>query len=91
LKKCGWLFYKPRQLILNSKPKLVYYDPDTNQLKGEILLTATTKAELECKTKFVITAPNRKYIFKEMEHSASKWVDLINNTVKQLYPKKPSQ
>ena len=33
LKKCGWLFYKPRQLILNNKPRLVYYDPDTNQLK----------------------------------------------------------
>jgi len=33
LKKCGWLFYKPRQLILNNKPRLVYYDPDSNQLK----------------------------------------------------------
>ena len=33
LKKCGWWFYRPRQLILNSKPKLVYYDPDSNQLK----------------------------------------------------------
>lgn len=33
LKKCGWFFFKPRQLILNSKPRLVYYDPDSNQLR----------------------------------------------------------
>lgn len=33
LKKCGWLFFRPRQLVLNSKPRLVYYDPETNQLK----------------------------------------------------------
>ena len=32
-KKCGWLFFKPRQLILNSKPRLMYYDPETNQLR----------------------------------------------------------
>jgi hypothetical protein len=32
-KKCGWIFYKPRQLILNSKPRLMYYDPNTNQLR----------------------------------------------------------
>lgn len=34
-KKCGWIFYKPRQLILNSKPRLMYYDPNTNQLRVE--------------------------------------------------------
>ena len=32
-KKCGWLFYKPRQLILTDVPKLVYYDPANNALK----------------------------------------------------------
>lgn len=32
-KKCGWVFYKHRQLILNSKPRLMYYDPETNQLR----------------------------------------------------------
>jgi len=88
LKKCGWFFYKPRQLILNSKPKLVYYDPDSNQLRGEIFLAPTTKAELESKTKFTITTPTKKFTFKEMEHSAEKWVEIINTTVAQLYPKK---
>jgi 3-phosphoinositide dependent protein kinase-1 len=91
LKKCGWLFYKPRQLILNNKPRLVYYDPDSNQLKGEIPLAPTTKAELESKTKFIVTCPNKKFVFKEMEHSAEKWVEIINKTVEQLYAKKPDQ
>lgn len=30
LKKCGWFFYRARQLILNSKPSLLYFDPETN-------------------------------------------------------------
>jgi len=88
LKKCGWLFFKPRQLILNSKPRLVYYDPDSNQLKGEIPLAPTTKAELESKTKFLVKTPNRTFVFKEMEHSAEKWVEIINTAVQQLYSKK---
>lgn len=67
LKKTGWLFYRPRQLILNSKPRLVYYDPDSNQLKGEIPLAPTTKAELESKTKFIINTPNKKFVFKVID------------------------
>ena len=43
LKKCGWLFYKPRQLILNNKPRLVYYDPDSNQLKVDLWVKKETK------------------------------------------------
>jgi 3-phosphoinositide dependent protein kinase-1 len=87
-KKCGWVFYyKPRQLILNSKPRLMYYDPETNQLKGEIPLHPETKADLESKTKFVVTTPQRKYIFKQVEHTAEKWVKAINDAVKKLYNK----
>ncbi len=33
LKKCGWIFYKPRQLIFKEIGKLYYYDPTTGQLK----------------------------------------------------------
>ena len=68
LKKTGWLFYRPRQLILNSKPRLVYYDPDSNQLKGEIPLAPTTKAELESKTKFIINTPTKKFVFKVIDY-----------------------
>ena len=37
-KKCGWLFYKPRQLILTDTPKLIYYDPTNNSIKVVDLL-----------------------------------------------------
>ena len=33
MKKCGWIFYKPRQLILKDNHRLLYYDPQTNKLK----------------------------------------------------------
>jgi len=32
-KKCGWLFYLNRLLILTDKPSLTYHDPDTKELK----------------------------------------------------------
>jgi len=32
-KKGGWFFYNTRQLILTTKPKLMYFDPNTSQLK----------------------------------------------------------
>lgn len=57
LKKCGWLFYKPRQLILNSKPKLVYYDPDTNQLK--VLLLYFPIVFIVNRVKFYLHQPPR--------------------------------
>jgi hypothetical protein len=33
LKKCGWLFYKPRQVVVKDSGWLYYYDPETNMLK----------------------------------------------------------
>jgi len=33
LMKTGWLFYKPRLLVLNNQPRLTYFDPETKELK----------------------------------------------------------
>jgi serine/threonine protein kinase len=32
-KKNKWMFYQERQLVLNNKPQLVYFDPVTNKLR----------------------------------------------------------
>ena len=32
-KKCGWIFYKKRKLILTSRPRLSYHSADSNEYK----------------------------------------------------------
>lgn len=32
-KKCGWLFYRDRKLILTNQPRLSYYNVDKNEYK----------------------------------------------------------
>ncbi len=32
-KKCGWIFYNKRKLVLTSRPRLSYYDPESGQYK----------------------------------------------------------
>jgi len=81
-KKSPYLFYQLRQLVLTDEPKLKYYDPEKNQLKNEIPLNSSTKAEVESKTKFHIDVPGRKYTFKSIDHPAEKWVKMINEICK---------
>lgn len=38
LKKCGWLFYKPRQVVVKDSGWLYYYDPESNMLKVKMLI-----------------------------------------------------
>jgi len=86
-KNLGWFFpmYKERQLIL-TQTKLAYYDPNTEQQKGQIPLRPNTFAYLgsKAKNKFYVQVTDRKYIFKEGEHLAEKWVDAINQIVAGL-------
>lgn len=37
LKKCGWIFYKPRSIELYEPPRILYYDPEDHSLKVEVL------------------------------------------------------
>lgn len=39
--------FKERMLVLHSTPKLVYFDMDTGEQKGEILLTKDTPITTE--------------------------------------------
>jgi len=87
-KKCGWLFYCNRLLILNDKPCLTYHDPDTKELKGEIPLDENTVAQLDSKTSWVVKTSNKKYNFKEIKaESSEKWVNAINMMVDRIKQK----
>ena len=39
-KKCGWLFFYNRKLILTSQPRLSYYIPKTNQYRVRFIINA---------------------------------------------------
>lgn len=85
LKKCGWIFYRPRQLIIYDTPRILYYCPQTSVLKGEIPLVPETKAEATGKARFIIQVPGRKYYFKELEHPNEKWISEINKIIEILF------
>ena len=82
LKKCGWLFYKKRKLVLNGKPRLSYYDPDNNEYKGDISLTKNTKAVKMSTTKFQIITSHRIYYLEGINaKDADQWIEMINTVI----------
>ena len=80
------IFSKKRQLILTSTPRLVYVDPDTMELKGEIPWTEekTVKCTVITNISFDIfcSVSGRSYhITDSGDAGAAMWVDLINAMV----------
>jgi hypothetical protein len=55
--------FKERNLILYSTPKLVYYETDSGEKKGEIMLEKNTPVGIEGKY-FMITNEKKTYHFK---------------------------
>ncbi len=54
-------------LVLHSTPKLVYYDMDTGEQKGEIQLTKDTPIASEGSKMFTITNSKKTYYFKSIK------------------------
>jgi len=80
------IFSKKRQLILTSTPRLIYVDPDTMELKGEIPWTEekTVKCTVITNISFDIfcSVSGRSYhITDSGDAGAAMWVDLINAMV----------
>ena len=85
-KKCGWVFYKKRKLILTALPKISYYEPDTNIHKGDIILTRMVKVQEISPTAFTITIPRRTYRFEGSNKDEIKdWVKSINDAIRIYY------
>ena len=81
LKRKG-LFSKKRQLILTDTPRLLYVDPDTMELKGEIPWTYENPVECTIidEGRFDVYAPEtrRCYHLSDKEAGSQMWVDLIS-------------
>jgi 3-phosphoinositide dependent protein kinase-1 len=82
LKRCGWLFYKKRKLVLTVESLLSYYDPNTGEHRGDISLEKDVKAVKVEGRKFNVITTNRVYYFKgTTEESANEWVRAINSSI----------
>lgn len=55
--------WKDRQMALTAEPKLIYFDDETGEKKGEIDLDINTPIELDG-NKFMVTGKKKKYFFK---------------------------
>ena len=83
-KKSPYLYYDLRKLILYDTPRLDYFDPETKELKGSIILDKSCSAELIKNNQFLLKTPKRNYTFMCKEkYDISSWVNIINESIKK--------
>lgn len=63
-KKSPWWHYNTRLIKLFSTPKIEYIEPDTNKVKGVILLSQDCEAIFKSRTVFHVKTPKRTFEFK---------------------------
>eukprot|EP00826_Nyctotherus_ovalis_P007237 TRINITY_DN11796_c0_g1_i5.p1 TRINITY_DN11796_c0_g1~~TRINITY_DN11796_c0_g1_i5.p1 ORF type:complete len:267 (+),score=72.74 TRINITY_DN11796_c0_g1_i5:167-967(+) len=85
LKKCGWIFYRDRDLVLNEKPRLVYFSSRTKKYRGDIILTECMRAIKKGGNSFYLVTPKRTYYFKgKSKKDAEEWVEAINKAIRKI-------
>ncbi|CAH0473709.1 unnamed protein product [Peronospora belbahrii] len=72
------LFSKKRQLILTSKPRLIYIDPIRMKQKGEIPWSGNLYVNSKSATAFDVVTPNRVYHLNDLVNGSKKWIEAIN-------------
>ncbi|CCI44218.1 unnamed protein product [Albugo candida] len=75
------LFSKKRQLILTSKPRLIYIDPARMKQKGEIPWSKNLYVQSKSTTAFDVVTPNRVYHLNDLVNGSRKWIDAINSVL----------
>lgn len=87
------LFAKKRQLILTDFPRLLYIDPDTMELKGEIPWTKEhpVKCQIRNGKNFEVfcSQSGRTYFLADAEVGAEAWLHIINALVERDGATKP--
>jgi len=83
--KSGWIFYRNKDLILNNKPRLLYFSSKTKEFESDIILTRNTVAVKRGDKDFDVVTYNMTFKFKgETEEDARGWVEAINNSIQNL-------
>ncbi|GLE09641.1 hypothetical protein PINS_up021378 [Pythium insidiosum] len=75
------LFSKKRQLILTSRPRLIYIDPIRMRQKGEIPWSPNLYVTTKSATAFDVVTPNRVYHLNDVVNGSKKWIDAINTAL----------
>ena len=77
------MHYNKRKIVLDSTPKLIYIDPETNKIKGEIYLDKQYKIIHVDSNTFELISPKRSYKFKGIDGDAMVWEKHIIDAIKQ--------
>ncbi|EQC40459.1 AGC/PDK1 protein kinase [Saprolegnia diclina VS20] len=77
------LFSKKRQLILTSKPRLIYIDAIRMRQKGEIPWSDSMYITIKNSSTFDVVTPNRVYHLSDAANGSKKWSDAINASLVQ--------
>lgn len=83
-KKSPYFHFNTRKLTLDSTPKLIYSEPKTGFVKGEIYLSKECNAQLESTSKFEVITPKRVFVFKVNDDEAGCWCKVINEQIELL-------
>jgi 3-phosphoinositide dependent protein kinase-1 len=77
------IFSQRRELILTSKPRIIYVDPEKMQLRGEVPWSDRLRPELKSDRVFYIHTPHRTYYMEALSCSAAEWVAKINAALRE--------
>ena len=81
-KKSPWLHYNKRKVVLDSTPKIIYIDPSSNKIKGEIYLDKKFKVVHVSANIFDLISPKRSFRFKDCDGDALVWEKSITDAIK---------
>lgn len=82
-KKAGWV-YKVRRLTISSEPRIRYYDPSTEEMKGEVEVVPELEVVIKSKREFQLVLPRRTYYFKDLGYNSGRWEEAVREAKKSL-------
>ena len=78
VKKYKGMFYKKRLLLLTDKARLLYVDPSSMQLKGEIPMDKTLTVSVKSDHSFIVDSGDNHYVMDTQgKKDAGAWVESI--------------
>lgn len=79
------IFFDVRQLILYNNGILAYFNPETNEKRGEIHLKKSCVAKFKKNYTFILETHSRTFTFITYEPNAQMWVNTINKEIKRQF------